>query len=296
MPLSNVPEMMQKAGEGNYAVGYFESWNLESLQATLDAAEAARAPVIIGFNGELMTRAERVLTERLHLYGALGRAAAAEAGIPVGFIFNECRQLDAVRESVDAGYNIVMPIETEENDPAFPARARKISDYAHSNNVWVEAELGHLACELGGDWHADGGAYTDPQQAVDFVASTQVDLLAVSVGNAHCSIDSRQQINIEQLQKLSAVLKIPLVLHGGTGIADASLKEAVRNGISKVNYGTNLKLRFLDAVRKALNTSEENPHLIIGSGGDEDAMTAGRIAVRDAILEKMDLLGCVGKA
>ena len=94
MLLKSVPALMQRAREGGYAVGYFESWNLKSLYGVLEAAERARAPIIIGFNGEFLSRAERTAAERLSWYGALGRVAALEASIPCGFIFNECSRDD----------------------------------------------------------------------------------------------------------------------------------------------------------------------------------------------------------
>ena len=109
MPLEPVPEMMRRAREGGYAVGYFESWNLESLYGVVEAAEAAQSPVIIGFNGEFLSRPERKAAERLSWYGALGRAAAMDAGFPCGFIFNECAEDEWTRAAVTAGFNLVMP-------------------------------------------------------------------------------------------------------------------------------------------------------------------------------------------
>src|SRR6185437_13357831 len=106
MPLESIPALMQRAREGGYAVGYFESWSLESLYGVIEAAEQARAPVIIGFNGEFLSRAERTAPERLLWYGALGKAAATDADIPCGFIFNECSQDDWTRAAVTAGFNL----------------------------------------------------------------------------------------------------------------------------------------------------------------------------------------------
>ena len=90
MPLESINRLMESARVGRYALGYFESWNLESLQGTIDAAEQSRAPIIIGFNGDFLCRPERRAVERLSWYAALGRAAAESAKVPVGFIFNEC--------------------------------------------------------------------------------------------------------------------------------------------------------------------------------------------------------------
>ena len=88
MPLEAVGPMLRRAVEEGYAVGYFESWNLESLQGVIDAAEQSRAPIIIGFNGDFLSRPDRLAQERLDWYGALGKAAAESATVPCGLIFN----------------------------------------------------------------------------------------------------------------------------------------------------------------------------------------------------------------
>src|SRR5271165_936927 len=109
MPLETVPAMLRRPREGGYAVGYFESWKLESLYGVVEAAEQADAPVIVGFNGEFLSSADRTAAERLSWYGALGRAAATNAGAPCGLIFNECAHDDWTRTAVTAGFNLVMP-------------------------------------------------------------------------------------------------------------------------------------------------------------------------------------------
>src|SRR5271167_1025451 len=109
MPLKPVFDLVHDALEKKYALGYFESWNFESLQGVLDAAEATRSPIIIGFNGEFLSGPDRKLPERLHCYAELGKAAAANAKVPCGFIFNECPDDDWVRNAVLAGFNLVMP-------------------------------------------------------------------------------------------------------------------------------------------------------------------------------------------
>src|SRR5262245_17335774 len=108
MSLEPIKSLVGRAARGGYALGYFESWNLESLQGVIDAAEQTRSPMIIGFNGDFLSRPERRAGERLAWYAALGRAAAESASIPCGFIFNECPRDEWVREAVLAGFNLVM--------------------------------------------------------------------------------------------------------------------------------------------------------------------------------------------
>ena len=90
MPLEAATELLAHARRHRYAVGYFESWDMASLEGVIDAAEQSRAPVIVGFNGEFLARADRALPARLEWYGALGRAAAESARVPCAVMFNEC--------------------------------------------------------------------------------------------------------------------------------------------------------------------------------------------------------------
>jgi hypothetical protein len=118
MPLASIRDLMRDALAGRYAVGYFESWNFESLQGVIDAVVAAQSPVIIGFNGEFMSHPQRRAHEEISCYGALGRAAAESAPVPCGFIFNECPHDDWVRRAVTAGFNLVMHVPAEDESLA----------------------------------------------------------------------------------------------------------------------------------------------------------------------------------
>jgi ketose-bisphosphate aldolase len=287
---------MAAALEGKYAVGYFESWNFESLQGVIDAAEESRSPMIIGFNGEFMSSDKRTAKERIAWYGALGKAAAESAGVPCAFIFNECTRDAWVRQAITAGFNLVMPIPAEgeaveEDGPSYAARTRALVELAHAHGVAVEGELGELPFGAEG-----GGALTSPEQAARFVDETGVDLLAISAGNVHVLLQGRKALDLERVRQLRAAVETPLVLHGGTGIDGESLQSAIALGIAKVNFGTYLKQHYLAAVRRALASTEPNPHRLLGMGEHDDVMVAGRMAVRDAVLARIDLLGCRGKA
>src|SRR5271168_351231 len=107
MPLEAIGPMMRRAALEGYAIGYFESWNLESLQGVVDAAEQTSSPIILGFNGAFLSD-PRDLPERLALYAALGRAAADSSSVPCALIFNECPRDDRVVEAIRAGFNLVM--------------------------------------------------------------------------------------------------------------------------------------------------------------------------------------------
>jgi len=296
MPLKPVPELLTAAQNGRYALGYFESWNLESLQGVLDAAEKTRSPVIIGFNGEFLTSPERRVPERLSLYAALGRAAAETAEVPCGFIFNECPVESAVRAAALSGFNLVMLSNPGEALDVFTVRLASLVQFTHAQGVAVEAELGELPNGANGRLDTSRSALTDPEQAARFVAATQVDVLSVSAGNVHVLLGEPQDLDLDLIGEISRRVKIPLGLHGGTGISADSLLRAIRLGIAKVNFGSYLKLSYLKALRERLTSNERDPHRLLGMGGSEDVMSACRLAVRDAVLERIESLGCCGRA
>ena len=171
----------------------------------------------------------------------------------------------------------------------------ELTRLAHAHGVAIEAEIGELPAGLAGHGSA-GGSVTDPALAAEFVERTGVDLLAVSVGNVHVKVSGDQDLDLRRLEQVHARVEIPLVLHGGTGISAATLRQAISLGVAKVNYGTYLKQRYLKALRAGLERESSDPHRLLGMGGPEDLLVAGRLAVRDAVLERIGLLGCCGHA
>lgn len=286
MALESIQHLMQHARHHDYAVGYFESWSLESVQGVIDAAEATRSPIIIGFNGEWLAERQGASAQELRLYAAMGRAAATEAGVPVGFIFNECPNDEWVEQAIGAGFNLVMPADAEAPLDDYTRRVKRLTSLAHSRQVAVEADF------EGDD--LDTTAYAEG--AARFVAETGVDLLAVSVGNEEIKLQGRVPLDLNRLEAVGRRIDIPMVLHGGTGIEDDSIKAAIHLGVRKINYGTYMKQKYLRRIRDALTLDEPNPHALLGDGSRTDLMVIGRRIVKDAVLERIELLGCCGKA
>lgn len=286
MPLEPISRLIHAAERGNYALGYFESWNLESLQGVIDAAEQTRSPIIIGFNGEFLAQRPNASVEDLGVYGSLGAAMAKHARVPCGLIFNECPLDDWVERAIFSGFNLVMPADPQAPPEIFIQRVKRLADLAHAHGVAVEADLDGEG--------EDAASYADGAAA--FVAQTGIDLLAVSVGNEEIKLDGRAPLDLRRLEALAERLRIPLVLHGGTGIEDRSLIEAIRLGVRKVNYGTYMKQNYLHALRGALTNADPNPHALLGDGSSTDTLVVGRATVRDAVLERIEILGCCGKA
>lgn len=295
MPLAPIGTLLDRCREGRYAIGYFESWNLESLQGVIDAAEQTRSPVIIGFNGEFLCHSKRVAAERLAVYGALGRAVAEASSVPCGLIFNECPNDQWVMDAAEVGFNLVMPADPHAAYEDYTKRVKRIVEHAHRRRAAVEAELGELPCGSAVD-AGDRSSQTDPDQAAAFVQETGVDLLAVSAGNVHILLNGQRDLDLAHLEAIRRKVNVPLVLHGGSGITSDSLTRAIAMGVAKVNYGTYLKQRCLAALQAALATTDKNPHHLLGFGGDADLVVVTQKAVCSAVLERIELLGCCGKA
>lgn len=295
MPLAAALDLVTAAHRGGYAVGYFESWNLESLQGVIDAAEQTCSPIIIGFNGEFLSHPSRRTEERISWYGALARAAAESARVPCGLLFNECARETAIHAAIAAGFSMVMLDDPAATPAELQRRVAALVRYAHGHGVAVEAEIGELPCGADGTVAARAGL-TDPAEAAAFVAATGIDILAVSVGNVHILLNGVRQLDLEHLAAIRRQVNLPLDLHGGTGIPATALRQAIALGVAKVCYGTYIKQRYLDALRQALTLEVANPHRRLGIGGTEDLLVAGRHAVRAAVLERIETLGCGGKA
>ncbi len=278
MPLAPLSRLLAQARERRSALTYCESWNLESLQAVIEAGEECRTPVIAGFNGGFLRHHGRRAPEDLSWYASF-RTALDRACIPVAFLLNESDDLDQMRDAIELGFNAVMPDNEGFAAEDYVAIIRKVVAFAHPRDVWVEAQLGVLPS---GSGSGGAGCVTDPEAAARFVDETGIDALAVSVGNVHILTEGKARLNLEALAAVANRVEVPLVLHGGTGIIDTDLKEAVRIGVAKVNFGTGLKQAYLAAVRDAVEryTPPMSPHSYLGKGGPKDILTTGREAVK----------------
>jgi len=164
MPLESIGSLLERAVRGGYAVGYFESWNIESLQGVIDAAEQTRSPIIVGFNGGFLSGHDRLAGERLSWYAALGRAAALSASVPCGLLFNECPSDDWVALAIKSGFNLVMPADASAPFDRYVERVSALARLAHAHGVAVEAEVGELPSGVAGHG-SGGGSRTDPSLA-----------------------------------------------------------------------------------------------------------------------------------
>ncbi len=203
MPLVSFSELINKAEAGGYAVGYFESWNLESLLAVADAAEAARSPVVLGFSGINPAHPRRVTDDPLSLYAALGLAACRRLSVPACLLFNESPHLESVLAAVELGFNLVMFSDEDLELHELVAGVKEVCAKAHAAGAAVEAEPAALQ-GVGGQLAGRPAdlRLTDPEDARRFIAATGVDALAVNVGQVHLHGRQKVRLDLDRLSRL----------------------------------------------------------------------------------------------
>lgn len=283
MGLVNVNEVLIHAYTNGYAVGAFNVVNLEFLNGILEAAESKRSPIILQIaevhfpyvDIEEITPAIKTMADR--------------ASVPVVLGLDHAESIETIIRAIRCGFSAVMfdgsKLPFEENVEQ-TALAVKIG---HAVGVSVEAELG----QVGGAEGYDGLAvaheefFTDPDQAVEFVKRTGLDALAVAIGNAHGLYKGIPKLDFERLETIKRKVGIPLVLHGGSGIPDDDFRRAVKLGISKINFFTEMSREATMRVRRML---EEDPKLI----GLQDLMTGVKESVRETVKDRIEVFGSTG--
>ncbi len=295
MPLVSMKRILADAERRGYAVCYCEAWNIESLQAVLEAAEEAQSPVITGFNGGFLMHPSRSKPEALSFYAGMGQALAATT-VPLAFLLNETDDFQQISQGIKAGFNAIMVENERLKRGQYLALVKKVVRLAHARNACVEAQIGHLPNGLEG--LRSSGEITDPEVAKKFVEETGIDALGVSIGNVHILTCGKASIDLEALRQIHRVVKVPLVVHGGTGFPPELAKEVIGLGVAKLNFGTALKQVYLATVQEKLSAYREplSPHPFVGMGGPEDIMVAGREAVKRKVKDLLSAYGSAGKA
>jgi ketose-bisphosphate aldolase len=292
-------ELLRDAEKHHYAVGYFEAFNMDALLACLEAAERTKSPIIIGFGGQFLSSPKRKSVEDVYIYGAVAKAAAERSSVPAATLLNEADRIDMLYQGMNAGFGAVMYQKEGEKKEDTLRITQEICKIARYMGVDVESEVGCLPTAGAGTKNIAAGYNTDVGYAKEFVSKTGVDALAVSIGNIHLLESGKASLDFDLLKELRHVIPVPLVLHGGTGVAPDDMKRAILTGISKVNVGTVLKRSYINAIRpfyteKNLDTADA--HATIGWGGENDMLSVGREAITNKILEFIDIFGCAGMA
>ena len=271
--------LLQAAMTARYAVPSFCAWNAEALLAVLDTAEKNRSPVIV-MNGP----AEQGLLSPAE-FAEMAMALVSRFTIPVALHLDHGDSPELVRQTIDAGYTSVMldysvrPL--RENTEAM---ARVVA-MARPRGITVEGEIGHVGKADTVTMESEGDStLTVPDEAANFAAQTGIDALAISIGNAHGHYTRLPKLDFERLAAIRDRVRIPLVLHGGSGTPDADLRRAVELGIVKVNVATDLAKAWCAAFRAGEKLWAPM------------AMARGRQALVPVVEKWLRLTGAVGRA
>jgi ketose-bisphosphate aldolase len=283
-------DLLADALAGGYAVGYFEAWDVYSLEAVLEAAEAEGAPVILGFGGIIM-EPDWFDGGGLERLGALGLATAKAAQVPVSLILNEVLTFDQVVRGIHVGFNVVMLDSSDLPYAEHLRLTRQIVQMAHPLGVGVEAELGMLP-DASGDMGGGSGRLTDPDEAARFVQETGIDALAVSIGNVHTLVDGKAAIDLKRLAAVQRAVPVPLVIHGGTGVPDEVIAQVIPLGVAKFNFGAVLKQAFLAGVSEAVRSlpSQASVHQVMGSRKEADVLQQGKLRMKNQVARRIRLM------
>jgi ketose-bisphosphate aldolase len=283
--LVTLPDLVADARAHGWALGAFNTYNLEITGAIIAAAEEVRAPVIVQTGaGALRGPARTALP-------ALALALARVASVPVAVHLDHCTDLATIEHCLALGYTSVMVDGSSQAYPANVTLTRQAVALGHAAGVTVEAELTGTAGDEDNAAHPGGRprAFTDPEQAARFARETGVDLLAVAIGNVHGFYRGEPRLDFALLQELAREVPLPLVLHGASGLPDEALRRAVSEGIAKVNFNTELRAAYMAALSTGLPGAQHGLDVVA-------LMAQGMAAVQQVVREKLSLLGATGRA
>ena len=278
--LVNLKYVLDLAEKGNFAIPAFNVYNMESVMGVLKAAEEMKAPIIMQVYPRLMKE------ETGYFLSPIIIAAAQKASVPICFHLDHGpSELETTRSLRYGATGIMLDgskLPFEENI----ALTKRVVETCSYLDVQVEGELGHVG--LASDDDMD--EFTTPEDAKKFIAETGVSCLAVAVGTAHGRYKKPPKLDIERIKAIrEATNNAALVLHGGSGVPDEEIISAVKAGIRKMNFATDICYAFLDTCLEEL-TKPDRPVAI------DTFMKKPIDAVRDFCITRIKLVGADGKA
>ncbi len=291
MSIANAKEIMIEAAKKGYAVGAFNVTDLLQFEAVIDAAVETKSPVIV----QTSVKPSQFLGTDIMV--AIYRTLAQKAPVPVVLHLDHCTEIDYCKKCADAGYTNIMIDASKQSYDENIRQTKEVVDYCHSvGNISVEGELGTVSgVEDQVKVAEDEAQLANPQQSVEFVERTGVDIFAPAIGTAHGVYKTKNpKIDTERMATIHKMLngggiKTPLVVHGGTGLPEETIKKLLAAGGAKFNVSTELKHTLIDAKWEYINAHR-------------DEYDPGRIdkfvreATKKAVIHWMQMVESVGKA
>jgi len=286
MSLVNLKTVLTDAYAKKYAVGAFNIASFDFLQTIRDTAVKHRSPVILNI--------AQVHFPYVNLDDFIPSILdiTKRADVPMVLNLDHGLDFDAVMKTVRSGFTSVMfdgsAYSYEENIE----RTAEVVKICHSLNISVEGELGAVGGDEGGNLEGSANEqfFTNPEQADDFVRRTGIDALAVAIGNSHGKYKGKPKLDFERLKKIKDKVRVPLVLHGGSGIPEEDFRKAISLGISKINFYTGMSQAALHSLSISINNAREKYNEYL------DIMEKVKVDVASAIEEQMKVFGSINKA
>jgi len=282
--LVNMCDLLHHAYDNNYAVGAFDLVSLDFLEAVIDAAERCRASIILSiaephfahYDFELMLPAVE--------------AAAKRASVPVAIQLDHGCSLESATRAINLGCNGIMLDVSDAPLAENIKTTQSVVEMAHSCGVPVVGELGYVAGMEGegAQQHPGKMSFTNPMEAKAYVERTGVDFLAVSIGTVQGRMKGRAKLDFQRLKLLNQSVKVPLVIHGGSGLNESQFRKLTTHGIAKINYYTALSDVAADAMR---NQAKLNPR-----GSFVELKQDVKQAVRVEVERCLRIWGSAGRA
>lgn len=248
MAIVKMEELLKDAKGKDYAIGAFSISNMEMIIGAVKAAEELRSPII------LQIAEVRLKHSPLYLIGPVMIEAAKKASVPIAVHLDHGESFETVKEALDLGFTSVMYdgsyLDLDENIK----NTKKVMDIASKYGASTEGEIGVLGKKEDGSGN-EKIYVTTVEEANKFYKETNVDALAIAIGNAHGVYSGEPNINIERLKEISSSVDVPLVLHGGSGITEEVFKECIKNGITKINVATATFNSVVNKVEKLFKNS-----------------------------------------
>ncbi len=278
--LVHIKKIVQEAEKGGYALGAFNVHNLESVLGVAQAAVHSKSPAIIQVSeGTIKYMGLKPIT---HIVSTVAKNIAAP--VPIALHLDHGRSFNSIVECINAGFSSVhidaSDLPLDENI----SLTKQVVDLAHRKKVWVQGEVGPM---IGGHGDVSRRLNNIPiarlEDVVKFVKKTGVDTIAAAVGTAH-GIHENEDILLDLLRKIKENTKKPFVLHGGSGVPEEKIKQAIKEGVNIINIGTDIKLAFTRTLIKTClaNQKETDPR---------DLLKPTIAAVEKVVAEKMVLFG-----
>lgn len=311
MPLVTTKDMFRNAYEGGYAIGAFNVNNMEIIQGITEAGKELNAPLILQVSSGARKYANHTYLVKLV------EAAIQETDLPIALHLDHGDTFELCKSCIDGGFSSVMIDGSHHSYEDNVILTRKVVEYAHANNVVVEAELGRLAgIEDAVNVSAEDASYTDPAQVQDFVERTGCDSLAIAIDTSHGAYKFKPgqnpQLRFDILEQIEKRLPgFPIVLHGASsvipeyvkmindnggampdaiGIPESMLRQAASMAVCKINIDSDIRLAMTAVIRKYFN---ENPSHF----DPRQYLGPARAAVKAMVARKItEVLGCNGKA